>query len=147
MRCAALVLALAGCGDNQDPEGARELWGRIHEQDYRKWARAPGYEQRRSSNAPHGDDVDIYVSPEIVEALASGERLERWPEGALIVKDGFDGSDLELVAVMEKRPQGWFFAEYDGSGDADYSGRPEVCVDCHERGDDFVRAFALPDTD
>ena len=57
---------------------------------------------------------------------------------------GFDGSDLELVAVMEKRDDGWFYAEFDGEGEADYSGKPAVCTDCHESGDDYVRAFSLP---
>jgi hypothetical protein len=30
----------------------------------------------------------------------------------------------------------WFWAEYDDDGDPDYSGRPDVCVDCHCDGSD-----------
>lgn len=26
---------------------------------------------------------------------------------------GFDGGDLELIAIMNKRVEGWFWAEYD----------------------------------
>ena len=142
-----VVLALAGvaaCGDDQDPEGAQELWDRIHAADYRSWARAPGYESRVASNAPHGDMVDIYVNDVIADALAAGKPLGAWPEGAQIVKDGWDGEELELVAAMEKGAHGWFWAEYDGEGDPSYSGKPDLCTDCHRSGSDYVRAFALP---
>jgi hypothetical protein len=147
---ALLALAFvpaAGCGDNQDPAGARALWRRIQADDYRAWQRAPGYETRRSSSAAHGNRVDIYVNDTVAEALAAGEQLDAWPEGSLIVKDGYDDSDLELTAAMEKRAEGWFWAEYDDEGDAIYSGKPELCTDCHESGDDGVRAFSLPDAD
>jgi hypothetical protein len=138
------LLALAACGDNQDPAGARELWRRIHAEDYRSWQRAPGYETARSSNAAHGNRVAIYVNETVAGALDSDQALQQWPEGSLIVKDGFDGSDLKLVAAMEKRADGWFWAEYDDEGDASYSGEPELCTECHESGDDGVRAFSLP---
>jgi hypothetical protein len=146
-RPALVILALtftAGCGDNQDEAGARELLGRIRADEYRTWDRAPGYPSRRSTNAPHSDAVDIYVNDVVAEALAFEDPLEEWPVGSIIAKDGFDGSDLELIAVMEKRENGWFWAEYDDDGDPDYSGRPEVCLDCHRSGNDYVRAFRLP---
>jgi hypothetical protein len=140
-----LLLAITGgCGDNQDPEGAKQLWQQIHALQYRTWQRAPGYEGRRDTGAPHGHQVEIYVNDVVAEALSAGEPLRLWPQGSLIVKDGWDGSELELVAVMDKRADGWFWAEYDGEGDADYSGRPEACTECHDGGDDYVRAFPLP---
>lgn len=136
---------LAGCGDDQDPAGARELYQRIHDDDYRSWRRAPGYESRREAMAPHADEVDIYVNDVVAAALDAGAPLEAWPAGSIVVKDGFDGGDLELVAVMEKRDDGWFWAEYYDGNDAKYSGRPDICLDCHERGgSDYVRAFGLP---
>jgi hypothetical protein len=144
---AGIMLLLAmngGCGDNQDPEGAKQLWQQIQTLEYRTWQRAPGYERRRGTSAPHGGQVDVYVNDVVSEALSVGEPLQLWPQGSLIVKDGWDGSELELVAVMDKRADGWFWAEYDGEGDADYSGRPEVCTDCHDSGDDYVRAFPFP---
>ena len=53
MKRIALIVALlaigAGCGDNQDPAGAQELWDRIHDEDYRSWSRAPGFETTRPS--------------------------------------------------------------------------------------------------
>jgi hypothetical protein len=139
-----LLLLLAGCGDNQDDEGARALLARIRADRYTTWDRAPGYERRRASSAPHSESVDVYVNDLIAEVLAVGEPVPSWPEGSIIAKDGFAGSDLELIAVMEKRADGWFWAEYDDDGDPDYSGRPEVCTDCHRSGSDYVRAFRLP---
>jgi hypothetical protein len=149
LRSAALLalfalVAVPGCGDNQDPVGARELWRRITAADYRSWPRAPGYEVRRDSRAAHGNRVDIYVNDTVAGALDAGAALDAWPQGSLIVKDGFDDSDHDLTAAMEKRSDGWFWAEYDDEGDAIYSGKPELCTECHESGDDAVRAFSLP---
>jgi hypothetical protein len=135
---------LLGCGDNQDDAGARELLSEVRADEYRTWDRAPGYDARRSSDAPHGGAVDIYINDLVAEVLAFGDPLSGWPEGSIIVKDGFDGSDLELIAIMEKRSDGWYWAEYDSDGDPDYSGRPSVCIDCHRDGSDYVRAFRLP---
>jgi hypothetical protein len=135
---------LVACGDDQEPANARDLYQRIQGADYRSWRRPPGYETRQKTSAPHGDSVDIYVNDIVAAALDAGEPLEAWPEGSLIVKDGFEGDDLELVAAMEKRDGVWFWAEY-FDGDAKYSGQPGICLECHERGaNDFVRAFPMP---
>jgi hypothetical protein len=141
---ALLITSLPACGDNQDDAGARDLLSKVRADEYRSWQRAPGYETRRPTNAPHGDSVDIYVNEVIAGALALAEPLPVWPQGSIIVKDGWDASDLEIVAIMEKRSDGWFWAEYDSDGDPDYSGRPEVCTDCHEDGSDYVLSFQLP---
>jgi hypothetical protein len=140
---ALLAIAAGGCGDDQDPEGAAELWDRIHAEDYRSWQRAPGYETRRDSDAPHSEAVDIYVNDVIAGALADEASITAWPTGSLIVKDGFDG-ELELVAAMEKRQDGWYWAEWDDEGASDYSGKPDVCTGCHQSGADYVRAFGFP---
>lgn len=136
--------AVAGCGDNQDDEGARALLAEVRSDDYQSWARAPGYETRRDSNAPHSDAVEIYVNPIVELALEEASGLTEWPIGSVIVKDGYAGSERELVAIMEKRQDGWYWAEYDDDGDPDYSGKPEICIDCHDSGSDSVRAFRLP---
>jgi hypothetical protein len=137
-----LVAGAAACDDDQAPEEAAALLTRIRAEGYREWDRAPGYETRRPASSPHAEQVDIYVNPTVASALVAGP-LEAWPLGSLIVKDGFDGDDLELIAVMEKREDGWFWAEYFGD-DSKYSGKPEVCLDCHGAGDDHVLAFELP---
>lgn len=141
---AAAAVLLPACGDNQDDAGARDLLARVRAAEYRSWERAPGWPSRRDSGAPHSDQVDIYVNDVVAEALLTPSQTRRWPEGSLIVKDGFDGSDLEIVAVMEKRSDGWYWAEYDADGNPDYSGHPDICIDCHQSGSDHVRAFALP---
>ena len=149
MRTSAAVLALAlaglaACGDNQDDAGARALLVRVQADGYRTWDRPAGWETRRSSSAPHGNAVDIYVNDVVIEALLTTHADRHWPEGSLIVKDGFDDGDLDLIAIMEKRSDGWYWAEYDDEGDPIYSGHPETCTDCHADGSDYVRAFKLP---
>lgn len=142
-----LLLALLGaaaCGDNQDPAGADAFWTSIHADDYRSFARAPGYAKRQPTNAPHGDAVEIFVNGVVGEALAGGP-ITAWPEGARIVKDGYDGDAVTVVAAMEKRAGGWYWAEWSADGAAKYSGSPGLCTGCHASGGDFVRAFPLPD--
>lgn len=139
----SLALALVACGDDQDPDAASALHERIHAESYRTWRRAPGYEARRASDAPHEGAVDIYVNDVVARALDAKTPITAWPEGSIVVKDGFDGDDHELTAVMWKRADGWFWAEYFG-GDSKFSGKPDTCISCHQSGEDFVRAFPLP---
>jgi hypothetical protein len=141
----AVVIALVGCGDDQDPEGAAELFDRIQAEDYQSWMRAPGYETQKFSGT-HGDAVNIFINPTLDDVLSSGEPINAWPLGSLIVKDGYGDGELEEIAAMEKRDDGWFWVEWtDISGeDAKYSGKPDVCTDCHSAGDDYVRAFGFP---
>ncbi len=134
-----------GCRQNDEPGSADELFTRVREGDYHAWMRAPGYEQRRKSNAPHHDQVEIFVDEHVAAALTAPAGAKRWPVGSIIVKDGFSSSGVhDLVAIMEKRESGWFYAEYDGQGEVKYSGAPNLCVDCHASGSDQVRAFHLP---
>lgn len=141
------ALALSACGgedENQDAAGARELLARVSAENYREWPRAPGWEARKPSSAPHGAEVDIYVNDRVAAVLAAGEPLEAWPEGSTIVKDGWQGAQLKLIAIVDKRSDGWYWAEYDAGGEPMYSGRPNTCTSCHSSGSDGVRAFSLP---
>ena len=139
-----VLLLVAGCVDNQDDAGARRLLAQVRADHYRSWDRAPGFDSRQKSNAPHSDAVDIYINDVIAEVLAIGEPRDTWPEGSIVVKDGFDGGDLDIIAIMEKRDDGWYWAEYDNDGDPDYSGHPDLCIDCHRSGSDSMRGFGLP---
>jgi len=145
--CATMVcgLVLAGaCRQNDDPDGADELLARVQEEDYRSWNTAPGYDERRPSSAPHGGNSEIFVNEVVVDAL-SMEGLEEWPEGSIVAKDGYnDDGGLEVIAIMEKRADAWYWAEYDAEGAPLFSGAPTICTDCHGAGSDFVRAFSLP---
>lgn len=140
----ALAFILSACGDDQDPAGARVLWDSVHAQNYRDWARPLGYEMRVAANSPHSDLVDVYMNETLVTALANNRTAE-WPVGSRLVKDGFDDDgELCLVAIMEKREDGWYWAEYDATGDSSYSGHPATCIDCHSVGDDFSSTLTLP---
>jgi hypothetical protein len=143
--CAVVSLCFAAiaCGDNQDPDGARQLWKQIHALEFHAWQRAPGYESRRASQAPHSDAVEIFVNDVVHDALAADQNLSSWPIGSMIVKEGWSGDELELIAVMHKREAGWYWAEYDADGEAAYSGAPSLCTGCHQSGADFVRAFGF----
>ncbi|MDB4939490.1 MAG: uncharacterized protein JWP87_6462 [Labilithrix sp.] len=151
----ALGLSAGACGQDDDPEGARALWTKINAgPGFRSWARAPGYATRRPSFTAHADAVEIWLSSEMVSALApsmpSATPLAEWPVGSIVVKEGFTrttGDSRKLVAVMEKRAGGWFWAEYDDGGESKYSGRPSVCLDCHDNRkaySDWVYSFELP---
>jgi hypothetical protein len=136
--------ALAGCGDNQDPDGADAFWTAIHTAKYTEFAHAPGYATKQPATGPHGDEVVVYVNDVVSAAIQGGKPLTAWPDGALIVKDAYEGGAVTLVAAMEKRSGAWYWAEYGADGAAKYSGKPDVCINCHASGADFVRAFPLP---
>jgi hypothetical protein len=145
----AASLPLLACGSedeekNQAPDAANALLAEI-QGEYRSWARAPGYEQRMPTSAPHGEQVDIYVNPTLAAAV-SGPAVTEWPVDSIVAKDGWqaDGQTLEVIAVMQKRADGWFYAEYDGGGSPLYSGQPSVCTGCHGQGSDQILAFGFP---
>ena len=58
------------------------------------------------------------------------------------------GADTDIVDPTATRAGGIFSkAEYDGDGDALFSGQPKVCVNCHDNREsysDWVYSFELP---
>ncbi|MCU0656755.1 MAG: cytochrome P460 family protein [Polyangiaceae bacterium] len=138
-----LLVGLAACGEDNvdDPEAAKAFLSKIQGENYRGWSRAPGWEARKESIAVHGNESDIYVNKTLSE---TPKGATAWPEGSIIVKDSFQGSDLRLIAAMEKRADGWYFVEWDGGGEVKFAGRPSICTDCHSSGQDEVLAFGLP---
>jgi hypothetical protein len=142
-----LVLALVGCRQNDDPEGARALFAKVNEQNFKTWRRAPGFPERKPSFTAHSDAVEIFVSKEIAQALDGPAPAKEWPVGSIVVKEGFSGDKRSIVAIMEKRADGWYWTELDGEGEPLFSGRPKVCVDCHDNRKDYsdwVYSFELP---
>lgn len=140
----AVGLALTACGgEDVDEAGARELWQRIHDQEYRSWSPAPGWESRQPTVSAHGQEADIFINTALEEALEESD-LTAWPVGSLLVKDGYRGGSVALIAAMEKRDGGWYFAEWDGGGSVKYAGSPEVCRSCHDSAEDSVFAVGLP---
>ena len=146
----SLALVASACGQDDDPEGARVLWEKVNAgAGFRSWERAPGFPTRKPSFTAHSSAVEIFVNDDLAKAFYAPRTtsLTEWPVGSVIVKEGFSGDTRKLVAIMEKRAGGWFWAEYDDGGEAKYSGRPSVCVDCHDNRKDYsdwVYAFELP---
>jgi hypothetical protein len=141
---AVLVTVCFPACRNEDPAGAEALWDELQAAGYTEWTRAPGFPGRTPSTASHGDEVEIFVNDVVADALAAGSPLDAWPEGALIVKDGWRDGEPHIVAAMEKRDDGWFWAEWEPDGTILFSGTPRVCTNCHDAGEDSVRAFPLP---
>lgn len=144
----AFLCSVTGCGQNDDPNGAKQLYAKINEgPGFRSWRRAPGFPERKPSFTAHASAVEIFVSPDVSTALDGPTPITSWPDGSIIVKEGFSGDTRKLVAVMEKRGGKWYWAEYDGDGEALYSGEPKVCVGCHDDRQsysDWVYSFELP---
>lgn len=139
-----LLLAVACSCSNQDPDSAEALWDEFQAADYHSWSRPPGYAGRTASSTVHGDEVEIFVNDVIADALMAGTPLSAWPTGSRIVKDGFQKGSPHIVVAMDKRSDGWFFAEYELDGEVLYSGDPHACTRCHGDANDGVLAFQLP---
>ena len=69
------------------------------------------------------------------------------PEGAIIVKEGYDDVDGTIVTgvtVMSRESgwgdSGWFWAKYDPADPepAQYAGEVSGCTGCHSAGQDSV---------
>ena len=144
-----LAVGLFACGQNDDPAGAKDLYDRVHQgEGYRAWKRAPQFPYRKASFTDHSDAVEIFVDPNMTRALAGPDKITEWPAGSIIVKESYANNTRNALAVMEKKPDGsWFWAEYNADGKALYSGKPEVCVECHDNRksySDWVYAIELP---
>ena len=135
----ATSLLATACRDNQDPQGAEELWARVSTSGYRSWQKPARYPKREPSFTLHGGSVDVFLNPTLVAARAAKNAPAALPIGSMVVKDGYSGNSesLSIVAVMEKRSDGWYFAEYSADGEALFSGKPKVCVDCHAARKDY----------
>jgi len=149
----ALALGLAACDGDTGFTSApdHELLTQVQDEKYREWSRVPGRDMRRPTNAPHGHQVEIFINTPLADALANADGLGRtsWPEGSIAVLEGFaDGvtTDLEMLVIMQKRYGVWYWEQYQGDDfeRPRFSGRPEVCLGCHNTGQDFTRSFGLP---
>lgn len=139
----ALFLGACGGGNNEDEPGAKALLANVQAQSYRSWQRAPGWETRQPTVSVHGQTADIFVN-EVLSSALSTQGLGAWPVGAVLVKDAYRGGDLSLIAIMEKRDSGWFFAEFSANEEVKYSGQPDVCLGCHQAATDSVLSVGLP---
>jgi hypothetical protein len=163
-RVVVLAIVLLGCRQNDDPEGAKALYAKANAgAGFRAapWRRAPDFPERKPSFTAHSREVEIWVNEPMAKALDGVENTRisndegklvrsEWPVGSIIVKEGFSGDERRLVAIMEKRVDGWHWAELDGDGEPLWSaanGKPEICVECHDNRAtqfDWVYSIELP---
>src|SRR5262245_1869051 len=127
---AFLAAPLGACRENDDPEGAKQLFSTISQgQGWQAWRRAPAYPRRKPSFTDHGDEVEVFVNPMMSSALDTKTPITQWPPGSIIVKESFSGGSRSAIAVMSKQPDNsWYWAEYDADGEPLYSGKPSECV-------------------
>ncbi len=140
-----LGLSGMGCSSDEargDP-GAVQLLANVRADHYQEWARPAGWEMRRQGVSLHGDQVDIFFNSTMANA-SNQPGLSEWPVGSQIVKNGYRAAEFTLIAVMEKRDSGWFFAEYTAAGKVRTSGRPDACVTCHSDAHDLIYSARLP---
>lgn len=128
--------------DPQAEEDARNLYNDA--EGYTEWETAPGFETRQPSVGPHGEEVDIFVNDEVVQALDAGDASE-WPVGSIVSKDYFVGGELAGIVMLEKREDGRFWAMYTPDGDVEVAGLLHpMCEECHAGGSDGMLGFSLP---
>jgi len=131
-----------------DLKVADELYDRIHELNYKEFARAPGFEERTLAIQHHKSDgdmyVDIYMNEVLEKVLEASEPIEQWPVGSLFVKETYADEEFVHIVASEKREDGWVFMQWRTDGVAEFAGKPQVCLNCHMKGDDMVRAFRFP---
>ncbi len=132
----------------KDVRHADDLHELLNKENYRSYARAPGFEKRVFSSVPHEAIeeiyVDIYINDVIQKALTASNQLDEWPVGSVLVKDGFKNRKHVLTAALEKSADGWFWVQWNSEGLAQIAGTPEFCRSCHNKGDDMVRSFRFP---
>lgn len=153
-RAALAALLGAACDGLPPAQGpGNDLLEAVQAADYRSWARPPKGDAMNPltpGKSTHGDFIDVYLNETLAAALSAAPKsLGAWPEGSIAVLDGWDdpeGSSLRFIAIMERRPGGWYFEHYvDGDLAAPrHYGAPDTCVGCHAAGSDGLRTVALP---
>lgn len=144
---------IVGCGFNDEPEEAQALWEKLQQAQYRKWAPVPGFATPQPAKQPFHNLLDsrplmvtIYMNEIMANAAKASAPLKAWPEGALLVKDAFQGDDWIGLVAMEKRKGSWFWVQWNPDGSATHSGQPSDCINCHTKhaDNDMLATVALP---
>lgn len=126
-------------------ELARTLWEEELSGMYHEWGLMPGTTEMQAAaeGAVHGVKITIYINEDAASAAEAGADV--MPDGAFIVKDGFNEDDsLKHIAVMKKIDGKWFWAVYHSDESvavADFD--IDMCVGCHTTagGKDLVATW------
>ena len=86
------------------------------------------------TGGPHaGQQKVVYANPVAAREWKSGKAL---PVGSIVVKTAGPADVPTLIAVMEKRAEGWYYEEYLPEGGKYVlkfggPGKQQLCVGCH----------------
>lgn len=100
-------------------------------------------------HGPHGT-FKLRFNSVAYNALTDNGKLPAggtFPEGSLIVKDIYSGSDIVLYALMYKKAGSWLWSEVRPDGEVLYSvnANPGTCIGCHSQSGnrDLAVSFAF----
>ncbi|CAN5429045.1 hypothetical protein BH11BAC1_BH11BAC1_12950 [soil metagenome] len=148
------IVFVAACKkDSQDDNADSALFNEVHANGYSYYQ--SGVTLTGAPESPHGS-FKLRFNGTALAALDSTGELpsgETFPNGSILVKEIYNGNDLDLYAVMKKDPSngnagsGWIWAEFKTDGSASFSTgkKGDGCISCHSGGlnRDLVRTFDL----
>jgi hypothetical protein len=124
---------------------AAKYWTEELKVKYAEWRLVADMLESAAPEPPHGVKVNIYFNE--AAAKAKDDDADVMPDGAVIVKEGFneDGT-LKHYALMKKAEGKWFWAVYNPDDTvmmAAFAGTEEakMCDGCHSVGRDMVATW------
>lgn len=105
--------------------------------------------------SPHGSFKVRFnsIAQAALDSTGALPKGEKFPNGSIIVKEAYSGSNISIIIPMKKDPShsnsanGWIWAEYKPGGSTVYSisKNGKDCTGCHSAGDhrDFIKIFDL----
>ncbi len=151
---AAAIVILQSCEkDKTDPDADNKMYSEITASGFTYYQ--SGNILSAASPSPHGSFKLRFNSTAAAALDSTGELPagNTFPNGSVIVKDIYNGTDLKLYAVMKKDPgssnsgSGWLWAEFNTDGSTVFSTgkKGDGCISCHSGSPnrDLSRTFDL----
>jgi hypothetical protein len=130
---------------------APALWEYLQQEKYREnWRMWPGKSAFYSGTEPHGSLLTTYVNQTAHAAIEA--KAGSLPIGSIVVKENYSQQKaLQGITVMHKvegfNPEGgdWFWAKYGADGNAEASGKVDMCIQCHgtKKDNDYIMTAPL----
>ena len=151
---ASMIVIIQSCKkDKTDTDADSALYSEVSAGGYTFYQN--GTLLSGAAPSPHGS-FKLRFNATAQAALDSTGELpagNNFPNGSIIVKEIFSGSNINLIAVMKKDPSngnagsGWVWAEYNTDGSSAFSTgkKGDGCISCHSGNPnrDLVRTFDL----
>lgn len=103
---------------------------------YQSGALLPGL-----GNSPHGEFKLRFnnIAASVLDSTGELPTGSTFPDGSVIIKEVYNGNNIDLLAVMKKSPadsdagEGWLWAEYEPDGKViiSTSKKGNSCIGCH----------------